>query len=185
MTLSEIILIAVSLAMDAFAVSLSSGGLKAVQNPRAFFRLSFHFGLFQFSMPIIGWYAGRSVVDLIKDFDHWIAFTLLAFIGLKMIHSAVKGEDEELKSNPSKGANLVMLSVATSIDALAVGLTLAMVGVEILYPSVIIGVITAFMSLTALFLGKWLGSKLGWIMEIAGGIILLVIGIKILIEHLS
>jgi len=177
-------MIAVGLAMDAFAVSLVAGGSEQVRGPMATFRLSFHFGLFQFLMPVIGWYAGTSIVSLISSVDHWVAFGLLAYVGIRMIRSGMDSKARSLGADPSRGLTLVALSLATSIDALAVGLSLAMVRVSIWYPSVIIGVVTSGLSLIGIRLGRKLGTAFGKRMEIAGGIILNLIGLKILLSHL-
>ncbi|MCF8110487.1 MAG: manganese efflux pump MntP family protein [Desulfobacteraceae bacterium] len=180
---SEIILIAVSLAMDAFAVSVAAG--TAGQLPkRAVFRLSFHFGLFQFMMPVIGWYAGSHIAPLISAVDHWVAFALLLLVGFRMIKSGLAPESETVSRDPSRGLTLVMLSVATSIDALAVGFSLAMMEVAIWYPAVIIGLVTSAMSLAGIRLGTFFGKKLGPRMEIAGGIVLILIGLRILAADL-
>ena len=120
MPLYEVLLIAVSMAMDAFAVCLVAGSLHQANGGRSAFRLSFHFGLFQFIMPVLGWLAGRTLEPLIRDYDHWIAVGLLGFVGIRMIVSALRGE-ESRSPDPSRGWTLVMLSVAVSIDALAGG----------------------------------------------------------------
>jgi len=180
----EIILIAVGLAMDAFAVSLSAATSGRLSSPRGTFRLSFHFGLFQFLMPVIGWFLGSWIEPLISSASHWLAFLLLCYVGGKMIYEAKSNHDAQIKSDPSKGFNLVFLSVATSIDALAIGLSLAMLNLEIWYPSFIIGIITGLLSLIAIRLGKFIGTKIGKNMEVAGGLILLGIGLKILIDAL-
>jgi manganese efflux pump family protein len=185
MPLFEVILISISLAMDAFAVSIGAGMSGYMVNKRAKFRISFHFGLFQFLMPIIGWYGGIHIEPLIKNVDHWIALGLLSFVGIRMIRSGLSSESEAFSRDPSKGANLVILSIATSIDALAIGLSLAVLKVGIWYPSVMIGIITGGLSLIGISLGKRIGEKLGKQMEVLGGLILIGIGIKILIEHLS
>ena len=180
----EIVLIAIGLAMDAFAVSLSAGARKDIQNKRAVFRLSFHFGLFQFLMPIVGWYAGSTIVSFISSFAHWIAFSLLAYVGIGMIREGLNKKEKTVRANPSKGFNLIFLSVATSVDALAVGLSLAMIRVDVWYPSVVIGVITALLSLVGIRLGNRLGKSFGKRMEVAGGILLILIGLRILIPAL-
>jgi putative Mn2+ efflux pump MntP len=184
MNLAEILLIAVGLAMDSFAVSLGAGTTGFINGPRPIFRLSFHFGLFQALMPILGWLAGSRVASLISSFDHWIAMGLLAFVGIRMIRSGLGHADEAGRADPSKGGTLVMLSVATSIDAFAVGLTLAMLQVQILYPSVVIGVVTAGLSLSALLLGNRLGETFGRRMEVIGGLILIGIGLRLVLAHL-
>ena len=184
MPLFEIIFISFGLAMDAFAVSIGAGTSGFMNNKRAKFRISFHFGLFQFLMPIIGWFGGSRVQHLIKAWDHWIALALLVFVGLRMIRSGLSSESESFSQDPSKGTNLVLLSIATSIDALAIGLSLAILQVEIWCPSVLIGLITGALSLIGISLGKRLGDKLGKRMEVLGGVILIGIGIKIVIDHL-
>ncbi|MBT3175627.1 MAG: manganese efflux pump [Desulfobacula sp.] len=184
MTTLEIIIIAVGLAMDASAVSLASAAAGFAKDARAKFRLSFHFGLFQFLMPVLGWLIGISFVSHFKAFDHWIAFFLLAFVGIRMILEGMDTSNERQKKDPSRGMTMVLLSVATSIDALAVGLSLAMLDVKIWYPSVMIGVITAGMSLLAIKIGTKLGTMFGKRMEIFGGAVLILIGSRILFSHL-
>ena len=183
MLLIEVILLALGLALDAFAVSLAATASGKIDNKRAVFRLSFHFGLFQFLMPVIGWAFGERVAPYITTFDNWIAFSLLLIVGIKMIVGSLRGE-EGLTSgvDPSRGFNLIMLSLATSIDALAVGFSLAIVRIDIWYPSVIIGIITAAMSLIGIQLGNIAGRKLGRYLAAAGGIILIVIGLKFLVD---
>lgn len=180
MDLFDIVVIAIGLAMDAAAVSLAAAASGFAGNPRAVFRLAFHFGLFQFMMPVLGWFLGVGFVSYVKAVDHWIAFALLLFVGSRMVASGLSQDEEEIQKDPSRGMTMVMLSIATSIDALAVGLSLAMMEVNIWYPSVMIGLITTAMSLLAIFLGKRLGGMFGKRMEIAGGIILILIGIRIL-----
>jgi putative Mn2+ efflux pump MntP len=183
MSLWEILVIAVGLSMDAVAVSLAASASNRAQGPRARFRLSFHFGLFQFLMPVIGWFLGASVAPHIEAIDHWIAFGLLALVGGRMIRAAVCGVDEGLARDPSRGATLILLSVATSIDALAIGLTLAMLGHAIWYASLIIGFVTGCLSLAAAFLGSRVGPTIGRKMEVVGGLALIAIGVKIVFEH--
>ena len=176
----EIIIIAIGLAMDAFAVSLSVAASRGNMSVRPTFRLSFHFGLFQFMMPIIGWFIGNSIASLLI-FNQWIAFILLVFIGTRMIISGLKGEEQKNIKDATKGLSLIMLSLATSLDALAIGFSLALLSINIWYPSVIIGIITAIFSLVAIYLGQKLNETLGDKMEIIGGIILIAIGIKIVL----
>lgn len=184
MLLIEIIVIAVSLAMDAFAVCISAASTGMICDKRAMFRLSFHFGLFQFMMPVIGWYIGLNILTYIAFIDHWIAFVLLAYVGIKMIKESLNENEALQRSNPSKGMNLIMLSIATSIDALAVGLSIGILDIEIWYPSFLIGLITAGLSLAGIQLGQKLGKRFGKRMELIGGIILIIIGTRILISHL-
>jgi len=175
---------AVGLAMDCFAVSLGIGTTGYANNPRALFRLSYHFGLFQALMPVLGWLVGIQISGLVSSLDHWIAFGLLGFVGVRMIRSGLDTEGESHTKDPSRGGTMVLLSVATSIDAFAIGLTLAMLNVEILYPSLVIGVITGILSLIGLLVGGRLGAKFGKRMEIIGGVLLIFIGFRVLLSHL-
>jgi manganese efflux pump family protein len=181
---AEMLLIAVGLAMDAFAVSLGIGATQYAHGLRPAFRLAFHFGLFQMLMPVLGWLAGSTVVERISSVDHWIAFGLLAFVGGRMIHEGLKRGESRHVQDPSRGLTLLVLCVATSIDALAVGLSLAMLKVKIFYPVLVIGVVTAFLSVVGLKAGKRLGAMLGKRMEVFGGVLLFAIGVRILVEHL-
>ena len=184
MNFIEVFLIALSMAMDAFAVCLSAGAQEQTSGPRPTFRLAFHFGLFQFLMPVLGWFAGATIERYIAAYDHWIAFGLLAFVGGRMVWFGFHPEKEAKKNDPSRGWTLVLLSIAVSIDALAVGLSLGIVGVTIWTPAVVIGVVTGLVSWLGIRLGNKLGEKFGKRMEIAGGIILVLLGIRILLVHL-
>ena len=176
--------IAVALAMDAFAVALGAGLTLSSMNGRHLFRLGFHFGLFQALMPIVGWLAGMTVQQWIAAYDHWIAFGLLGFVGGKMIWEAFREEGEEAAAtDPTRGMTLVMLSIATSIDALAVGLSLAMLGVSIWVPSLVIGVVAGAFTVAGMLLGRRLGVSWERKVEAFGGLVLCGIGIKILVEH--
>jgi len=153
---------------------------------RQFFRLAWHFGLFQAVMPIIGWSAGLTVRGSIERYDHWIAFGLLSFVGINMIREAFKlEEDARKKRDPTRGLTLVMLSVATSIDALAVGLTISMLKVAIWFPALVIGLVAGAFTVVGLHLGKSVGSaeRLSPVAEVLGGLVLLGIGVNILVEH--
>lgn len=178
-------LIAVGLAMDASAVALGVGFFLGKLQFRPVFRLSFHFGLFQAVMPILGWMAGLSVERQIRMVDHWIAFALLSYVGLHMIHAGLGSEENRLQQDPTRGSRLAVLSLATSIDALAVGLSLAMLRVSIWYPALVIGVVAAAGTLIGLFVGARFGAALGRRMEVFGGVVLLAIGVRILYAHLS
>lgn len=184
MNLIEILLIAVGLAMDAFAVALSVGTLQYANGPRPTFRLSFHFGLFQFMMPILGWLAGSSVASFISAFDHWIAFALLGFVGGHMVISGLDPDSEAYATDPTRGRTLVMLAVATSIDAFAIGLGLALLNINIIYPSTIIGIVAASFTLLGLAIGNRLGHWFGKRMEVVGGLILIGIGLRVVLSHL-
>jgi putative Mn2+ efflux pump MntP len=181
----EILLIAVGLAMDVFAVSLGIGSTRHATGSRPIFRLSFHFGLFQALMPVLGWLAGTGIAGLISAIDHWVAFALLAFVGGRMIRSGLDPNGEAHPDDPSRGGILIMLAVATSIDAFAVGLSLAMLQVNILYPALVIGIVTAGLSLLGLLSGHRLGKAFGKRMEILGGAILIGIGLRVVISHLT
>jgi len=182
----NIFAIAVALAMDAFAVSITTGvSLKDVSF-RQTFRLSWHFGLFQALMPIIGWRAGLSIHTYIESYDHWVAFSLLSFVGINMIRKTFQHDKYEgQKKDPTKGMTLVMLSVATSIDALAVGLSISMLNVSIWTPALIIGIVAGIFTIIGLQIGKRIGSvvRLSLYTETIGGMVLLVIGLNILHEH--
>jgi putative Mn2+ efflux pump MntP len=180
-----ILAVAVGLAMDAFAVSLGIGLKQCRVSTRTTLRLAWHFGFFQFFMPILGWLAGLTFARWITGVDHWVAFGLLAAIGGKMIYEALWGDEEKrAATDATRGSSLVVLSVATSIDALAVGLSLALLGVQIWYPAVIIGVVAFGFTAAGLHLGCRFGTLLGKRMEIVGGLILIGIGVRILFEHL-
>jgi putative Mn2+ efflux pump MntP len=186
MEIWTIILIALALAVDAFAVALASGVSLCQVSGRQTFRLAFHFGLFQAMMNIVGWAAGLTVRTLLESLDHWLAFGLLALVAAKMIKDAVVGREEEAeKIDPTKGYTLVMLSVATSIDSLAVGLSFSVLNVSIWLPAAIIGAVATLMTIMGLKLGCLLGSasRIGSRAEIAGGLVLLGIGLNILHQH--
>ncbi len=178
--------LAFALAMDAFAVSLGLGlnlvRASAVQT----LRLALFFGVFQFLMPVIGWGAGTTVIGLIERFDHWVAFALLLGVGGKMIVESFRGAGtvKVRKSDPTRGFSLLVLSVATSLDSLAVGLSLAALRVAIVYPAAVIGVVAFLMTVIGMKLGPLVGRVVGKRAELAGGLILILIGIKILADHL-
>jgi manganese efflux pump family protein len=184
MNFLDILLIALSMSMDAFAVCLGVGTQERISGPRPTFRLAFHFGLFQFLMPIVGWFAGTTVLRYISTYDHWVAFALLAFVGIRMIRSGFDLNGVEHKNDPSRGWTLVILAFATSIDALVVGISLGLVGLRIWYPAVVIGLVTGLVSWLGLLLGNRLGAKFGKRMEIIGGIILILMGVRIVLAHL-
>ena len=183
MDLLVIIVIAIGLSMDALAVSVANGFvIKELKLGHAF-RIAFFFGLFQAVMPLIGWFAGVTIRSYIKDFDHWVAFGLLIFIGAKMIWESRSIDLNVNSKNCLHFPTLMFLSIATSIDALAVGISFAMLEMQIIIPVVIIGGITFVICL----IGTQIGSRFGHLfeskLEIVGGIVLMLIGIKILIEH--
>lgn len=178
--------ISLGLAMDAFAVSLATSAVLRSVTGRHYFRFAFHFGLFQFLMPIMGWLLGSSVAGRLADYDHWIAFALLGFIGGKMIVEALRDHEPGFRAaDPTRGWSLVALSVATSIDALAVGIGFALLAINIWLVSLVIGVVAAAMSALGMRFGGRLGVRFGSRMELAGGLILIAVGVHILVEHLA
>lgn len=182
----EVVAIAIALAMDAFAVSVAAGVTLRRVSGRQTFRLAWHFGLFQAIMPMIGWGAGLTIQELIASFDHWVAFALLVLIGGRMIVGSIRDDEEHIKrAEPTRGWNLVMLSVATSIDALAVGLSLAMLRISVWVPALVIGLVAATFTAGGLHLGGYVGRRLrvARYAALIGGVVLVVIGGRILHEH--
>ncbi len=187
-----LVCIAFGLSLDAFAVSLTSGTIIRELRFSHGLRMSVFFGAFQMLMPILGWAAGTVFADSISGYDHWIAFALLAFVGGRMVWEGLPFKKESSDTDYCNPAThdcrhlptLLMLSLATSLDAMAVGLTFAMIRVAILLPSLAIGVITFFVSLSGYFLGKKIGEKINVELDIVGGLVLIAIGVKILLEHL-
>jgi putative Mn2+ efflux pump MntP len=186
MNVIAILGIAVALAMDAFAVAVATGvSLKDV-SLRQTFRLSWHFGLFQALMPILGWLVGDSVQAYVATYDHWVAFVLLALVGGNMLREAVAGESPgQQRKDATRGLTLVMLSLATSIDAFAVGLSISLLQISIVLPAIIIGIVAGLFTIAGLHLGKRAAGlyRLSPIAEVLGGLVLWAIGINILYEH--
>jgi len=181
----SIIILSVGLAMDALAVSVcSSIALKEIRIKDAM-KIAFFFGLFQAGMPLIGWLAGMSFRGFIRDLDHWIAFGLLLAIGGKMIYESSQSGCETSKSNPLKMRVLLGLSVATSIDALAAGVGFGVLQLNIWAVITVIGAITFILSFNGARLGNSLGCRFGRRAELLGGLILIGIGIKIVVEHIA
>ncbi len=182
----SLVAIALALAMDAFAVAVVTGLADMPLTRRRVFRLAFHFGLFQALMPAAGWAVGRAVHRLVEPFDHWIAFALLGVVGWRMIQGALHGDQAERpRGDTTRGWSLVMLSVATSIDALAVGLSIAMVDASILVPALVIGLVAAVLTAAGMLLGRFIGAAWGPRVEVLGGAILITIGIRIVVIHLA
>jgi putative Mn2+ efflux pump MntP len=186
MSLLELIGISVGLAMDATAVAIVTSLMLGRVSGRQVFRFAFHFGLFQAGMPILGWLAGCRLSEYIERWDHWVAFGILAVIGGKAVVDTIRGGDDEAASvsDPTRGVSLVVLSVATSIDALAVGLSLAVLQLTIWYPAVVIGVVTATLTVCGMLLGGRVGQRFGRRVRVLGGVILIAIGVKVLVEHM-
>ena len=183
----ELFLIGVGLSMDAFAVAICKGlGMRRLNVGQAFV-IALFFGGFQALMPAIGWLLGSQFAHVVEPIDHWIAFALLAFIGGKMIADALRGDDEQ--EAPSESAldlrELVMLAIATSVDALAVGVTFAFLQMDIVFPVLFIGMTTFALSYAGVAIGHQFGSRWEKPSTIAGGIVLILIGCKILFEHLG
>lgn len=186
MTILEIILLSIALAMDCFAVSFSSGGMQKELRLRHALIIGSFFGFFQALMPLIGYFGGSLVVKYIERFDHWIAFGILFLIGAKMIFDALRSTAEDHGVNIMKPTTLILLSVATSIDALAVGFSFSMFSVNVWIAALIIGIGSFIFSLAGFYMGKLLTKRIKpSYAGLLGGVILIGIGIKILIEHLS
>ncbi|MBA7623734.1 putative manganese efflux pump MntP [subsurface metagenome] len=184
MDLITIIVIAVGLAMDAFAVSIVSGSVYQQLHVRHALRMAVFFGGFQAVMPLIGSLVGMSVKDYIADYDHWVAFGLLSAVGGKMIYESFKIKSAEKNLDPSNVLVLLVLSLATSIDALAIGITLSLIVSSIAIAVIIIGLVTFALSYLGVCIGKRFGHFFENKIEALGGIILIGLGIKILFEHL-
>lgn len=195
MGIIEIFLIGVGLSMDAFAVSICKGLSMPRLNSKQMLIIGLFFGGFQALMPLIGWALGTSFESLITPVDHWIAFLLLGFIGAKMIFDAIRGSDDE-NADPAESSaatseqkldlkELLMMAIATSIDALAVGITFAFLGISIIEAIIIIGITTFVLSILGVVIGHFFGSRFEKPATIIGGIVLILIGLKILLEHLG
>jgi len=186
LTLLNITAIAVALAMDAFAVAVAAGIQLGRVDFRQNFRLAWHFGLFQALMPIVGWAAGQTIRAQIERFDHWAAFGLLLFVSQGMLRQAFSNTSaKQNHKDPTRGATMVMLSVATSLDALAVGLSLSMLNVSIWGPALVIGIVAAAFTTLGIHLGKRVSkaTRIGRYADLLGGLVLLAIGLNILREH--
>ena len=183
----ELFFIAVGLSMDAFAVSICKGLNMRKLNYKHTFIIALFFGGFQGLMPLIGWFLGKQFEQYITNFDHWIAFILLAFIGGQMIHEALKKDNEKCDIDENLDIKeLFILAIATSIDALAIGITFALIpNTNILTSIILIGIITFVLSIIGVFIGNKFGARFKSKAEFAGGLILILIGAKILFEHLG
>lgn len=187
MSIAQTFLLALALAMDAFAVSVGSCTHKRDNFHRHALATSLSFGLFQAGMPLLGWSLGRAGASLLQNIDHWIAFGLLAAIGLKMIWEGLHkdADDCEGAAVPFSWKTLLMLSIATSIDAAAVGISLSLIDSPILFPAAVIGVVTFVLSWLGHHFGRMLGERFGQGAEIFGGLVLLGIGVRILAQHIG
>ncbi len=184
MSFLEIILIALSLAMDSFAVSITAGLILKEFSLKHFIRIAFYMGIFQGLMPVVGWLIGTSFRHYIISVDHWLAFFLLLGLGGKMIYDDLKSEDDNSSFNPQKRLVVIGLALATSIDALVVGVNFAFLNIPILTPIYTIGIVSLFLSFLGLFIGVYLGTKIKWKFTLIGGVILISLGINILYDHL-
>jgi putative Mn2+ efflux pump MntP len=182
--LSLYLIIAIGLSADCFAVALSSAIASKHTTFARFFRLPLAFGIFQALMVVLGWLAGRAVIDFISAYDHWLAFALLIFIGGRMIWESFREKSGDKTRNYDGWLTLIVLSIATSIDALAVGLSFGFMGTDIVLASAVIGIIAFIVTIIGQLIGKWVGILAGKWAEIIGGLILIGIGVKILLEHM-
>lgn len=180
----EILLISIGLAMDAFAVSVCKGLAMKKMNWKKAAIIGLYFGIFQAVMPVIGYFLGTTFEIFITYVDHWVAFILLVGIGINMVKEAFNKESENRNDNVDMKTMLV-LSIATSIDALAIGITFACLKIQIVMPVITIGLITFIISVIGVKIGNRFGDKYGKKAEIMGGVILILLGIKILLEHLG
>jgi putative Mn2+ efflux pump MntP len=180
----SVVLIAIGLSADCFAVSLGIGASGKVVSWRLVLRLALAFGIFQMCMPLLGWLAGQTIVQFIAGYDHWVAFALLLFVGARMIWEFIQGQSESEASDISKWGILITMAIATSIDALAVGLSFALLKLNILISALIIGIVAFLITGFSYWLGRRVGKLLGRWAQLAGGLILIGIGARILITHL-
>ncbi len=183
MEILTIFLIAIGLCFDSFAVSVSTGLIIKDIKISQTLKVATFLGFFQALMPFLGWLVGKKLKEYIANFDHWIAFALLLIIGGKMIFESMKNEEEKT-FNPLKIIVLIGISIATSIDAFVVGITFGLLNISILLAVLIIGFVTFSVGILGIYIGRKTGNRFGNKMEIFGGIVLILIGIKILIEHL-
>lgn len=182
MTLAELIIIAIGVSMDAFAVSISKGLASPALKPKNALTAGFWFGGFQALMPVVGYYLGVSFADLVSSVDHWIAFVLLGIIGGNMIKESFEKDSEKVEADFSVKA-MFPLAIATSIDALAIGISMAFLGVNIWTAILLIGITTGLFSFAGVYVGRFFGCRYKSKAEFVGGFILFAMGLKILLEH--
>jgi putative Mn2+ efflux pump MntP len=177
--------VAVGLAMDAAAVAIATSVRLCGVTRTQTWRMSLAFGFFQFGMPILGWWAGQSVAGYVLAYDHWVAFGLLLAVGGHMLVEALANDGEQRTDrDPTRGLTLLLLSIATSIDALAIGISFALLQVSIWFPALVIGLVTGLLTAVSMQVGCKLGRAYGKRMDVVGGLVLIAIGVKILLEHL-
>lgn len=191
--------IALGLAMDAFSVALATSARLEHVTGRQVFRFAFHFGLFQAGMPVLGWLSGQGVSTWVAQWDHWVAFGLLGLVGGKAIQEGLRKRggpgapdapgarprSDAMGVDPTRGWSLVLLSVATSIDAFAVGIGLAALDEPLWLPALVIGLVTGVLTAVGMGLGRTAAARLGPHASVAGGVLLIAIGVKILLDHLG
>lgn len=177
--------IALALAMDAFAVSASVAASLPKLTHGHVFRLAWHFGLFQFGMFVVGWYGGSAISKVISTFDHWIAFAVLLFLGVRMIKESFDTGKKHQRYDPTRGWNLVVLSVATSIDALMVGVSSGLMKLPVWLPALLIGLVASVLSAVGCQLGRTAADYMGRWAERIGGVVLMFIATRILVQHLG
>ena len=185
MDLLTIILIAIGLSFDTFAVSISSGLILKKIDFFSATKIAVTLAVFQAAMPVIGWLAGSGIKNYAENFDHWIAFGILALLGAKMIYESFNTDPEDRSFNPLDIKVMIGMAIATSIDALIVGFSFALLNYRIFISVGIIGFVTYVVAMLGMLFGKKIGTKMGRRMEVLGGVMLILIGLKILIEHLS
>jgi len=184
MDVYSLLAVAFGLSMDAFSVSVASGISGKCNQRSTAFKMAFSFGAFQAIMPTLGWFVGNNMLNVISEVDHWIAFALLFLVGFKMVCGST-GHEFQRREEKIGFYTLLLLSIATSIDALAVGVSFAFLKISIFYPVIIIGAVTFALALVGVTLGDRVKVLSPGRIEIVGGIVLMVIGIKILTEHLA
>lgn len=186
MKIIDLLLIALALSMDAFAVAVIKGVQMKKLNYKQGLVIAAFFGVFQGGMPLIGWALGSQFKSYIESFDHWVAFILLTLIGGKMIYEVIKdkGEEQKEESNNFSIGNLILLSIATSVDALVVGITFAFLDINIIQSAFVIGILTFIVAFIGVIIGNKFGAKYKKRAELIGGIILVLMGVQILVEHL-
>ena len=183
MKLLDIIFIAVGLSMDAFAISITLGLSVNTSKKLEYIIPGLYFGFFQALMPLVGYFTGALFADKIGQFDHWIAFVVLGFIGSKMIIESFSQKKEKINNDPFNAGKMLVLAIATSIDALMVGVTLAFFSINIITAIAIIGLITFIISVCGVKIGLLFGERFKSKAEFAGGVVLLLLGMKIIVEH--
>lgn len=182
----ELLVLALALAMDVFTVSLGAGTSGHVRSPRPALRLAFHCGLFQALMTILGWATGFGLEQLLAAVDHWAAFAVLTFVGVRMIRSGISSTSGPRQaSDPTRGSLMVLVSFATSVDAFAVGLSLGFLRTGVAASAALIGAVSLGMGLLGAMLGGRLAARFGQRMEALGGVLLIALGLRIVVAHLS